>query len=345
MRGFGGSTTGSTASVTTVTSLAALRTAAAAGGKNIKVDVPVGTIWNLSGTDLRVKSNTTLDYGNLTTTGATAPKITSGTSNCKFLNVRNHAGDQYGNADDVDGGNINGVKGPVRKLYLANCQWLWSPDVLFAMLDDVADVTFERCLFAEALYNSNHSESPHALGPNLDCLDAAGPNAARVSFIECLISTCQGRNPRIIGSAQVEIIGTTIYNFNETCHGSPLSLNMLGCTWQKGPNPLADGNLLFRAAKGGHCNILPKAGTVYIGKRQVLGFIDGGCSSTVKATTPRFVSTEAEPDPVAAYGTVLTSVGAQPRDKQATRIIANVRSGTGKYVNGYGKTGSYTALI
>lgn len=345
MRGFGAATTGSSAAVTTVTTLPALRTAAKAGGKNIKVDVPVGTIWNLAGTDLVVRSNTTLDYGNLTTMGATAPKVTAGVSNCIFRNVRNHAGDQYGNPDDVDGGNVNAVKGPVRHLYFANCQFLWGPDVTFAVLDDVADVTFERCVFAEGLYNSNHSESPHALGPNLDCLNASGPNAARVSFIECLISTCQGRNPRFIGSASVEVIGTTIYNFNEAAHGAPLSASFLGCTWKKGPNPLADGKLLFRAAKGGHCNILPKSGTVYIGKRLVIGFTDGGADPKVRATAPRFTSTEPEPDPATAHATVLDSAGAQPADKQLTRVLNNVRNGTGHYVNGYGKAGSYTGLL
>ena len=44
---------------------------------------------------------------------------------------------------------------PVRRIYLRNCQMLWGPDTA-AMLGDIAEVTFERCVFAEGLFKSMH---------------------------------------------------------------------------------------------------------------------------------------------------------------------------------------------
>ena len=42
---------------------------------------------------------------------------------------------------------------------------------------------------------------------------------------------------------------------------------------------------------------------------------------------------------------MLGGAGAFPADKQLTRIRANLRSGQGQYVNGYGQAGSYSGLV
>ena len=58
-----------------------------------------------------------------------------------------------------------------------------------------------------------------------------------------------------------------------------------------------------------------------------------------------FQTTEPEPDAAMAHQLVLGGAGALPADQQLTRLRANVRSGAGRYVNGFGKTGSYTGLV
>ncbi len=234
--------------VTVVTSLAALRTACSAGGKNIKVDVAEGTVWSLQGNNLNFKSGTTIDFGNLILTDG-AP-FNAGVSDVFIENLRSYAGDQYGVAADLDAFDINGNQHPATRVYVRNSTLLWGPDVVAAILGDVSDVTFERCIFAEGLYNSKHPEAPHSLGPNVASEDPTHP-AHRISFIECLTSTNQSRNFRLIGVDEAEVIGCTIYNFNEGPQGCPARATMLGCTWKKGPNPLAN-TFLFRAQEGGH---------------------------------------------------------------------------------------------
>jgi hypothetical protein len=291
-------------------------TAAQAGGRNVKVDVPAGTVWSLSGANLTVRSGTSIDFGNLTLMDGSV--FLAGVSDVYLENLRTHAGDQFGSAGELDSLTINGNQAPVRRVYVRNSQMLWGPDTCTAILGDIADVTFERCVFAEGLFNSKHPESPHSLGPNVASEDPSTP-ATGISFIECLCSTNQSRNFRLIGGVRLELIGCTIYNHNEGPQGCPTSANLLGCTWKKGPNALAN-NFLFRAQDGGHGAFTAKANTV-------------------------FTSTEVVTDSRLAHSIVLASAGANPPDKQLSRIRQNVQSGTGTYVNGFGKPGSYTSLL
>jgi len=342
LRGFGKNTKRSSASLTTVTSLSALRSAASAGGKNIKVDVPEGTVWSLAGQPLTPKSGTSIDFGNLQCIDATL-RI-QGVTDVFIENARFFAGDQYGNASDVDALNINGNTTPVRRVYVRNSTFLWGPDVVASFLGDVGDITVERCIMAEGLYNSRHAESPHSLGPNV-ASEMTDKPANNISFIECLVGNEQSRNFRLIGVHQVEVIGCTVWNYDEGPQGCPYSAMLLGMTWKAGP--IGPGiKLLFRAQDGGHGAFTAKANTVYVGtKRQVIGFTDSGVDSKVKADSPLFTPTEPEPDAASAHQTVLSSAGAFPRDKQTTRVLANAKNGTGKYVNGYGKAESYTSLL
>lgn len=344
LRGFGKTVKRSTASLTTVKTLAELRTALGAGGKNIQVDVPAGTIWKLAGSDLSPKSGTTLNGGNLTLMDGGFKA--AGVSDIFVENLRVHAGDQFGNAQDLDAGNVNGNNGPVRRVYFRNCQFLWGPDVVFAALGDISEVTFEHCVFAEGLYDSKHPEAPHALALNLA---STSPEVAstKVSIIECLLASCESRNIRLIGVEQVEVVSTTIYNYHEGPQGCPVGgANFLACTWKKGPNALAN-TLLFRFQKGGH-GAYEKAtpNSVFVGSKSVVGFTDSGVDASLRASSPAFAGGMSDPgDAVAAHGRTLAQAGAFPADKQLTRIRGYVKSGGGKYVNGFGKADSYTALV
>jgi hypothetical protein len=341
LRGFGKTVVRSTGNLTMVNNLAGLRTAAQAGGRNVKVDVSAGTVWSLSGANLTVRSGTSIDFGNLTLMDGSV--FLAGVSDVYLENLRTHAGDQFGSAGELDSLTINGNQAPVRRVYVRNSQMLWGPDTCTAILGDIADVTFERCVFAEGLFNSKHPESPHSLGPNVASEDPSTP-ATGISFIECLCSTNQSRNFRLIGGVRLELIGCTIYNHNEGPQGCPTSANLLGCTWKKGPNALAN-NFLFRAQDGGHGAFTAKANTVFAGLPNVIGFTDSGVDAKVRSATPVFTSTEVVTDSRLAHSIVLASAGANPPDKQLSRIRQNVQSGTGTYVNGFGKPGSYTSLL
>jgi hypothetical protein len=168
--------------------------------------------------------------------------------------------------------------------------------------------------------------------------------AQRISFIECLSAINQSRNFRLIGVDRAELIGCTIYDHNEGPQGSPTSAMLLGCTWKKGPNPLSN-TFLFRAQDGGHGAFSAKANTVYEHGGQAIGFTHSGVDSKVRATAPLFTTSEPEPDAAEAHATVLAGAGAYPADTQLARIRDHVRNGTGAYVNGYGKQGSYTELV
>ena len=225
----------------------------------------------------------------------------------------------------MDALTINGNTAPVRRVYIRNSQFLWGPDVTAALLGDIAEVTLERCVIAEGLSESKHPEAPHSLGLNIASQDPTRP-AQSISLIECLSSTCQSRNFRLIGVKQVELIGCTVYNHNEGPQGSPTSAMLLGCTWKKGPIALAN-TFRFRAQDGGHGAFSAKPNTVYEHGGADVGFSGSGVDGKVKAASPLFQTTEPEPDAAMAHQLVLGGAGAFPADKQLTRLRANVRAG------------------
>ena len=128
---------------------------------------------------------------------------------------------------------------------LNHVEGLWGPDIGgLAVLGCVHDLTVQYSILGEGLFRSNHpkaNDSPdgHALAFNI--ADDIGSPAQRVTVYGNLITTSQGRNPRIIGAYCTDLIDNVIYNYVEGPEGNPHSLNVIGNTFKAGPAPAAAG--------------------------------------------------------------------------------------------------------
>ena len=333
-----------------VRSLAELRTELRREGpKNLRLEG--SGVWDLAGDNLDIETpNVTID-------GSDADVVFKGasilirTSQVILRHIRSRAGDETGNAQDVDAITLNGRRGHIEHIAIDHCEAIWGPDVSFVMLNDVTDVTVQYSILGEGLFRSAHPEATedadgHALSANI-AADDAGAVPSRVTFYGNLITTSQSRQPRIIGGIDIDLIDNVFYNYDEGPQGNPQGLNIIGNTYKWGPASNAAGlgdptRLLWRYTPGGHgafASVLD--GTVYIEDAATVGFTaetPSGSDARVLADAPLTAPSVASIGSAAAYEMVLAQAGARlpSMDAETTRLIANVRDGEGVYYNGAG---------
>ena len=253
------------------------------------------------------------------------------------------------NPADADGLTINGGGGVAYNIVIDHVEAIWGPDVGgLTILNDVHDVTVQHSILGEGLLRSRHPESQdadgHGLAVNIVGLDSAH-FPSRVTFYRNLITTSQGRNPRVEGADGVDLVNNVIYNFATSPQGNPQALNMVNNILRTGPAPAAAGlnqqTALWRSAPSGDFpSIFP--GSVYLAGNVADGFsaaIDAAGNALLGQPTTQLSVT---PEPTAGLlDRVLAEVG--PRlptvDAVTARLLDDVRNRTGTYVNGEGEKG------
>jgi hypothetical protein len=346
--GYGASTVGGRGgTVLHPTSLAALRSALNASGPRIIALPTSRQTWDLAGNDLMLnKPYVTLDGGAIIFKGG-AVKVTA--SQVILQNVTSHAGDQAGNPADVDALTVNGNSACIDHIVLSHVEGLWGPDIGgLAVLGCVHDLTVQYSILGEGLFRSNHpkaNDSPdgHALAFNI--ADDIGKPAQRVTVYGNLITTSQGRNPRIIGAYCTDLIDNVIYNYVEGPEGNPHSLNVIGNTFKAGPAPAAAGLTMrtdeWRFAPDANVwtKLIPTA--VFTSGNQALGFqfsVPAANNLAVLRKAPACAPSVRSGGAAAAYGMVLSAAGPRIRSDQTARLLANAANGRGTYYNGVGRS-------
>jgi hypothetical protein len=325
-----------------------LRAALEASGKRVVVFRVAGTI------RLRSTINVTDPY--LTVAGETAPApgitVRDGgllvrASEVILRHLRLRPGDQVDSPDDVDALTINGANGAVANVVVDHVTMLWGPDIGgLAVLGDVRNLTVQHSIMGEGLYLSAHSEGTageggHSHAANVTQLDGGLAAPRRLTFWRNLFTTANTRIPRFQGAECVDVVNNVIYNWGrDAAHGNPRSLNLVNNWFRAGPE--TESHLFWKVQTS---DVTPRAfsDAVYVAGNVADGFRGNRDEAAgVYAGSPRCGGLSAPAgDPAAAYAAVLDRVGAIAplRDAVDRRLIDNVLSRSGRFVNGAGYPG------
>ncbi|MCI0657909.1 MAG: hypothetical protein L0170_12680, partial [Acidobacteria bacterium] len=120
--------------------------------------------------------------------------------------------DGYNNLDCLTAGH------PVEQVYNCVFYWLscfWSSDEIVSVAHPLThDITWGYCIFAEAIYDGEHPEGIHGMGPLIQGDPFTGaPKERNISFHHNLITTTDQRMPKIVGAYHIDMRCNVIYNW------------------------------------------------------------------------------------------------------------------------------------
>lgn len=240
--GYGAEVTGGSR-LTTASSLDELRSAIADG--NHVVLAGSGT-WDLKGSDLVIDARDfTLDNSEagIVFKGGSV-RIEPPAENVLLRHVKSRAGDESGSASSLDAITVNAGKGQIRGLYFDHVEAWWGPDVTFAILGDVQDVTLDGVIIAGGLVKSEHPEADesvlgHSMGLNLTALSGQKIGPQRITIYRSLIALNQTRNPQLRKAGPVDIVDSVIFGHDQAPYGNAEGgLNIIGTVYHRGSAPI-----------------------------------------------------------------------------------------------------------
>jgi hypothetical protein len=138
-------------------------------------------------------------------------------------------------------------------IYIFHCSMSWAIDESCTTWFGAYNITIHACLIYEALGHSQHSKtlldgSIHSMGVLFGSGDPGFPSYA-ISLYECVVWSCNARNPQIAYCDQIDIRNCIFGNWGSrtgdgTTAGAPCEiekaglkrLNIVNCIWVPGPN-------------------------------------------------------------------------------------------------------------
>lgn len=242
--------------------------------------------------------------------------------------------------------------GPISDIIIDHCSFSWSVDECMGTGGIISDVTYQWCIFGEALNNSNHPKNrDHSMGILIH------HESSNITLHHCLFAHCRDRTPRIKVNGIVAVVNNVIYNPEIVSSG-----------W--GPSHTSDeyGNTYVdyvsnyikmgaNSGTAGHYHSWTQvAGNtieIYIGSGNVLKSKTGGSTSVVlQRSTAKNVGTRAssalssETDADTAFTEVLAGAGCTVpiRDSVDDRVVENTTNGTGGWVDDPADVGGWPTL-
>lgn len=233
-----------------------------------------------------------------------------------------------------------------------HCSISWSIDEGFSSRQ-AKNITFQRCIIAEALNMSVHS---HYVGTGKGHSFAGSISGDIGSFHHNLLANCAGRNWSLAGgldnsghrlAGRLDIRNNVVYNWvHRTTDGGCLALNFVNNFYIPGP---ASRVFTLQKPDPGDANRgmrIYMTGNLMEGHPGVnadnwsAAVLEPGALAKVKSDAPLFESYVATQSPQAAYESILSDVGANlpKQDSVDARIIQDVKR------RGYTFVGSKTKL-
>lgn len=226
----------------------------------------------------------------------------------------------------------------------------WAVDENVSTWYVVQNISFQWNIISEALFKSIHTSGPHSMGLLLG--GSEGSISDNISIHHNILAHNNQRNPRVQGSKQLEVINNIIYNWG--------SIGMEMTTENSGPAV----NIISNYAKGGVNSGNGKWPRLLSGPAQsiyVSGNIGPGRTSlnqtewdimngpnSLQRSTPWSMSSN--PVSVTTYpsftDTVYQCAGAVTpvRDSIDTRIINDIKNGTGLLIDNPSQVGGWPTI-
>jgi len=214
---------------------------------------PRTIVFDVSG-NINLNSDIIVTNGDLTIAGQTAPGDGVCIANSSFIvqasnvmvrHLRFRLGDNgykdaNGNvvgsdSEDKDVVRILGKPGGTSDIIFDHCSMSWSIDEIVEIYgstnaaDGVSDVTFQYCIFSEALYSSHHTSGNNSEGFKMS------ENTDNVTVYKNLFSSNWEHSIRSEGGGSFEMINNIVYNFRyTTAIGSANHFALINSYFKKG---------------------------------------------------------------------------------------------------------------
>ena len=333
----------------------------------LQVDSPRTVLFKVSGT-ITLTSDIIVKKPFLTVAGQTAPgegvqikgaqiKIATHDVIIRYLKMR--TGDEKSNSDPADRDSVTlNHDTNAYNIVVDHSTLIWGPDIGgLTFLNGAHDATVSNSILGEGLYISNHPEAVqgqtgHSMAMNITELSSAN-HPTRITVHHNLLTTSSDRNPRVIGGENIDIVNNVIYNWmTSPSQGNPRSLNLIKNYYIKGPMTTKSAAMVAWLPRA-EANATLRPGTVFEAGNLTEGFstVRGGASNVYAKALFMPYSITVEDSPQDAYNKIVNDAGANRqvggadgtivaiRDSVDQRIINNLATRTGTFVNGVNANG------
>jgi hypothetical protein len=324
-------------------------------------------VFEVSGT-VHVTSDIIIRNPYLTIAGQTAPSpgitirgagVNAATHDVLIQHLRVRPGDAAVGPAPVnrDGFKCEAVNGDSYNIVFDHVTASWSTDELLSVWGSstghVHDVTIRNSIFSEALNDSISPDGPHPAGPII------GYHTSRILFASSLLAFNGWRNPLVRDdTTDVMVInnmlyGTRGYSSDQIDFGSrgagnvPMRASVQGNHFVLAPGQRAINTIEVRVDTATDFKLFVKDNDGPWMTSDPWSVVENRRGSGIEASTPPIWAPGVVAMPASQVETyVLADAGARPLDRDAVddRVVAQVRSRTGRIIDSPSQVGGYPAL-
>jgi hypothetical protein len=261
-------------------------------------------------------------------------------------------------ADVRDALKINGNPRPLQNVVVDHLSLSWATDENFETYMEWDNVTISNTIVSEPLRDSLHSKGAHSYGAQID----SDNSNSKISLIGNLFANSDARNPRTCAATFV-FVNNVVYNvgkaavmlYNDNRRGITTENSIVGNVFIEGASTTAWPVRLLGSTDGQGWNGMLPGSRVYVADNLAPGATADPWSivdnqSQVNLGKLTLFSAPSWPERLKASPTrddivlnhVLNNAGSRPgqRDVVDSRIISDVKKGTGRMINCVADDGS-----
>ena len=312
---------------------------------------------------INLESNLVITNDNLTIAGQTAPGdgiclkgagfiVQASDVIVRYLRFRlgdNGYKDENGNivgsnSSDSDTVGVYGSSGGTTDVIFDHCSLSWSIDEIVGIygnpsnaVNGVNNITFQYCIFSEALSASHHDEGAHSMAFLMN------QNSNNITIYKNLFANSRERHIRSGGGCSFEMINNVVYNFRYTCVVSAESeFSMVNNHYKEGNEPISSSYIADYTSQSGFDAALTRAYITGNTSDAGLNQIDPAFNPYIEPSPP--LNSSINPDDTAsAIADVLQNSGAilPVRDAIDNRVINTYSSNSGDIIDTQEEVGGY----
>ena len=312
---------------------------------------------------INLESDIVINNDNLTIAGQTAPGdgicikgagfiVRASDVIVRYLRFRlgdNGYKDENGNvvgsnSSDSDTVGVYGSSGGTTDVIFDHCSLSWSIDEIVGIYGNpssatngVNNITFQYCIFSEALSASHHDEGSHSMAFLMN------QNSNNITIYKNLFANSRERHIRSGGGCSFEMINNVVYNFRYTCVVSAESeFSMINNHYKEGNEPISSSYIADYTSQTGFDPELTRAYIIGNTSDAGLNQIDPAFNPYIESTPPLNSNITPENNASSIEDVLQNSGATLPvRDVVDTRVVNTYSSNSGDIIDTQEEVGSY----